>query len=453
MKKFFVIWGAGFAILMAVLLVITIRLLGIGAIRGAIRSTVVIDLYRIQRSLSQNTDVRATDGIIYVLYDEDGTILANNIDNDIPMENVTEIIAAEKNVIINNSHEKSMHFETIDGKLYSIKTMTYGNLSQKYGKDVALTGIMHVDLVENVYFTFCIWIVCGVVIVTIIMLIILNIGGRQFSKSLDTITSGAEKIGEKMDFSTRINNNVGYPEVKSLIDAHNRLLDRVEDIMSSQRNYGRNLSHELRTPIGIISAQCQVLKDKYEDDATLMEYVERIERQNNQMRDLISQLLILSRLDDSTQKEQVDDIMLDEVIEFLCKDIEESKNMNNIFALHLEPLSVRANMSYLVILIENLITNALKYGMSDEPIDVTLTHNGNLIRVEVADHGDGITEDEENKVFEAYYRNDDNNKVEGYGLGLTLAKKIAAHYGGDVTVKSSQGTGCTFTAEFNLFLI
>ncbi|MCR5101375.1 MAG: HAMP domain-containing histidine kinase [Butyrivibrio sp.] len=450
MKKYFLRWGVSFVLIMTCMLSAAIVILGKGAIRDAIRSSIVSDLHNIQRNILNDENIITTDGVLYILFDENENIIMTNASEEISEETLTGIVSEEKKIFLST---QNLRFQNIEGRLYCIKTNRSTRLYNKYEKKVALTALLHVDLVENVYFTYGAWLIIGIVVISIIMIALLNVWGKRYSKVINKIITGAEKIGKNEDFSERLEDDIQYPELGALIDAHNRLLDRVEEIIHSQKEFGRNLSHELKTPIGIISAQCQMLKDEKYDFSKMSEYVERIERQNNQMRDLSSQLLILSKLEDNTQKEQIDDIVLDEVIEFMCSDIEESRNMSNIFNLNLEHITAKANMSYLVILIENLITNALKYGMSERPIDIELKHEDNMVVIKVADHGDGMTEDTEKKLFEPYYRENEDIKVEGYGLGLTLAQKIAIHYGGKLEVQSRLGEGSVFIASLNLILI
>ncbi|MCR5451248.1 MAG: HAMP domain-containing histidine kinase [Lachnospiraceae bacterium] len=449
MKKYFFKWGSIYVLLLALLLSLAIVIFGMGAVKDAIRTSLSKDIQHIQKCLLEDKDVIINDGCLYILYGRDHNIISTNATDELSSETMSELSNNRKPSYIHNLSE----FQNINNYLYCIKTLHSRHLSDKYGEPTTLLTLLPVSLVQNTYFTFIVWLVIGVIIVSLLMITMLNIWSRRYEGIIDDIIIRAEKIGNNDDFSERIDNNIKYPELVALIDAHNRLLNRVEDIIKSQKDYGRNLSHELKTPIGIISAQCQYLKDNNYDPKNMPEYISRIERQNNHMRDLTSQLLILSKLDDPSIKEQLEQISLDEIIIFLCSDIEESENLTNIFDLHLEHISVEANMSYLIILIENLLTNALKYGMSDKPIEVNLSSDPEMIILTVADHGGGIPENNEDKVFEPYYRSDNSIQTEGFGLGLTLAKKIAMHYGGDVEVNSKLGMGSTFVVHLNLPLI
>jgi two-component system OmpR family sensor kinase len=113
-----------------------------------------------------------------------------------------------------------------------------------------------------------------------------------------------------------------------------------------------------------------------------------------------------------------------------------------------EPMTVLADRTRVTQIIGNLVGNALKYTPADTPIEITFTP-GDPIEVRVIDHGPGIAQDEQDRVFERFYRIEDplTMRTGGSGLGLHISRELARAMGGDVRLISSPGEGSTFVLQ------
>ncbi|MBR1630054.1 MAG: hypothetical protein IJ679_12455 [Lachnospiraceae bacterium] len=117
-------------------------------------------------------------------------------------------------------------------------------------------------------------------LVGVLMIGVLFIIQKKITDAFRQVAESAEQIGRGNDFSIRMADTARFREISALVNAHNRLLDRVEEFIDLQQSFNHNVSHELRTPIAVIQAQCQLLQEKYENDHEMMEVISRIKRQN-----------------------------------------------------------------------------------------------------------------------------------------------------------------------------
>lgn len=270
---------------------------------------------------------------------------------------------------------------------------------------------------------------------------------RYVSKPLIHMCKVADEISEELDFSEEIEYNGFFYELDTLLKAYNRLLKRMDKVVSGQKQFNSDVSHELRTPIAVIRAQCQLSRGhaEKERDEELLEALEVIERQSDKMNQMVEQLLNLSRLEQNRMELEFEDIDLVEMIESVCEDEEYLLENKYCFFYDLRSTIIRADMNLITMVIRNLVSNAVKYSPVGSEIHVSCGRKGDQAFFSVRDFGCGIEEKNIKKIFEYYYRSEESRNSEGFGLGLTLSMKIAKCHGGTILVESKQGQGSTFT--------
>ena len=285
-------------------------------------------------------------------------------------------------------------------------------------REVMLIGFLEVDKADTVYRDFGRAIISAVLLMALLMLGVLFFLDRRVQAALNRYRESVERIGREHNFSDRMDPNVRFREMVLLLEAHNRLLDRVEEVIDMQKEFNHNVSHELRTPISVIRAQCQLLKERYVGDEGMQDSISRILRQNDRMNRMIQMLLEISRLDAKDNSAAIsEEIRLDDYIGMICENYGEEK-----FELALDEITVNANPELVISMYDNILSNAIKYGRSDRPIEVSLAEEDGYAVCRVRDHGPGIPEEEEPKIFRSFYRADKSRSEEGFGLGLPLAK-------------------------------
>jgi signal transduction histidine kinase len=210
------------------------------------------------------------------------------------------------------------------------------------------------------------------------------------------------------------------------------------------------LGHELKAPLAAIEGFLQILKDGTAgtDPGVQAQVIERALARAGGMRRLISELLDLTRIESGQKRREFADVDLREVAQSALDALASAAADQKLtLALHApERLVVVADRGELEILLNNLISNAVKYNRAGGRVDLTIATAPDGVRLEVADTGIGLSPEESARLFQEFVRirNDRTRAIPGTGLGLSIVRKLAQLYGGDVTVTSQPNVGSTF---------
>lgn len=272
---------------------------------------------------------------------------------------------------------------------------------------------------------------------------------RSAFRPIDKIISAAEAIGEGRDLSRRIGLPVGRDEISRMGGAFDRMFARLETSFETEKQFTSDASHELRTPIAVILAQCEETRTH---DLTEEEYAaafDVVERQAKRMSTMIGQLLQMTRLEQGTQRVAFEEADLSELVEVVCGEQPASEKGIHI-ETELQP-NVEAwfDVTLMIRLLQNLLNNAERYGREGGHTWVTLRESDGEVSLAVRDDGIGIPADKLEKIWQRFYQADNARGAEsGAGLGLTMVRQIAVLHGGGVTVESTEGQGSRFTLRF-----
>lgn len=272
-------------------------------------------------------------------------------------------------------------------------------------------------------------------------------------KPIDIISNTAEKISHS-SLSQRIKIKEGREdEIGRLINTLNNLLMRLETSFHKQKQFTADVSHELRTPISVIKSHIEEALEELESDIPEEEIqlLQTIKKQVDQMDNMISQMLMLARVDEENfelDKENFDlNIVVDAVMEEMnLKAADKNIKLTKSTDLQ-EDYSLKADLSLITQLLLNLIDNAVKYTPAEGKIEISLSHTEEFYRIDIADNGIGIKEEELDSIFNRFYRVDKSRSREygGTGLGLSICRWIVDIHGGKIYVESSYGEGTTFS--------
>ncbi|KLT67206.1 ATP-binding protein [Pedobacter sp. BMA] len=220
---------------------------------------------------------------------------------------------------------------------------------------------------------------------------------------------------------------------------------KMEDIRKN--DFMGMVSHELKTPLTSLSAYLQLLEMRSQGntDQVIRRAISQSVKQTKRMTDMINGFLDFSRLEAA----QLEVSRSDFDIANLIKDAQEEVTM--LYSTHrfiFEPVEsqvINADKGKLGQVIANLIGNAVKYSAPDSMIQVSCTSNQDEIKVSVKDQGIGIRKEELPKLFERFYRVDNNNLISGFGIGLYVSSEIVKLHGGKIWAESNLGEGSVFT--------
>lgn len=267
----------------------------------------------------------------------------------------------------------------------------------------------------------------------------------RFLRPIRDIDRTTEEIRESGDLSRRIPYHDTGDELSALTGHINAMLDRLEQNFNAERQFASNASHELRTPVSVILAQCEYGIENAQTADELREVVAAIQKQGGRMSRLIETLLLFTRMEQSTERYRREPTDLSALVRSACADhaLIAEKNIT----LRCEaPDGVTGCVNAVLyrLLLDNLVGNALRYGRENGRVDVSLTRRGENIELTVRDDGAGIAAEDLPHIWEMFYRADKSRSTRGLGLGLPLVRQIAAYHGGTVSVESEPGKGSVF---------
>ena len=221
------------------------------------------------------------------------------------------------------------------------------------------------------------------------------------------------------------------------------------DIMRSQ--FVDMAAHELKSPLSAVQGYLELVVDKtLGDEPSLYEnYLKRSLERTKSLVNLINDLLNVTRLEAGKVRREIKRHDLTELITERLNDLKNEIRDRNLAVQfnHAEGLYVDADRIDLQRLFTQIISNAIRYNRQDGSITISCEHSGHYIRTDIADTGIGIRPEDQERLFEDFFRvkNEQTREITGTGLGLTIVKKITDAYAGKVEVKSEFNAGTTFS--------
>ncbi len=293
---------------------------------------------------------------------------------------------------------------------------------------------------------------CNIALI-IAFILVTGIGGYIILSSafvpMNKVIKTAKGISESNDLTQRINFNGGKDEISALADAFDSMLDKIEGSFEKEKQFTSDASHELRTPISVILSECEYGEDCADTVEDLKEVIGSIKGQAVKMSKLVSELLMISRMDSNRLKLNFEDVDLSELLEFVCEEQREIQTKKIELISEIEP-NIMGKVDRLLFtrLFINLISNAYQYSDDNTNIRVSLKEEKDYVLFSVKDEGIGIAQEHIDKIWDRFYqvdpsRTDDNDSSSG--LGLPMVKWIAECHNADIRVDSELGKGTTFT--------
>ena len=275
---------------------------------------------------------------------------------------------------------------------------------------------------------------------------------RHAFKPVRQITDTVDAINEGSDLTARIGLRRGRDEIHRLAATFDRMFDRLERSFDAEKRFASDASHELRTPVAIIIAECEYARENAKTVEDYRESIEVVERQGRRMSTLINQLLNITRMDQGTQainREKADfselaDVVTDETVRASGKDLTLTKDID-------PGITAPIDVGLMSRLVQNLVENACKYTPDGGSVTVSLKSDGKNLTFTVSDTGIGIAKRDLGHIWERFWQADTSRGVDrGSGLGLAMVKQISDAHGGSLSVDSEPGRGSTFTYTMSL---
>jgi two-component system, OmpR family, sensor kinase len=276
---------------------------------------------------------------------------------------------------------------------------------------------------------------------------------RRSLRPLDHMAVVSHEIAEG-DLSRRVSEEPSSAEIDQLASSFNTMVTRIEVSFAAQqaseaqareseqrmRRFVADAGHELRTPLTSIRGYAELIEQGAAPDPG--QAVARIHDEASRMGALVDDMQLLARLDEQRPLD-VEPLRLSDVVEEAVSSARAGSPERAITVVHeRDDVVVRGDRRRLRQVVDNLLSNAIRY--SDPSTPITVVESGTTVTI--ADRGPGLTEDEAARVFDRLYRTDEaRTRVRGgTGLGLAIVKSIVEAHGGEVFVTSTPGAGSTF---------
>lgn len=309
------------------------------------------------------------------------------------------------------------------------------------------------------------YLILGTTISLVLAAIVGAFLARRALAPIDTITETANAITRTRDLGNRIDIRDNASEVGRLAATFNEMLDRIQRLFQAQERLIGDVSHELRTPLTTIQGNVELLQRmaasptggalRLEMASELFkESLGEVQAESERMNKMISDLLLLAQADSGALQIQMAPVEMDTVLLEVYRQtrrlVEHYKGSADALDIRLgseDQAQVRGDRDRLRQVLVNLAENAVKYTHVGGVVTFSLENRDDWVRISVADTGIGISTEQQELIFDRFYRTDKarSREMGGSGLGLSIAQRIAQAHSGKITVESQLGIGSTFT--------
>lgn len=289
------------------------------------------------------------------------------------------------------------------------------------------------------------------IVLIVVMIIIIAAGGfvtwLALGRALKPVKSLSEEIGDisENDLSVRITDFKAGDEISRLADSFNHMLERLDKAFAGQKGFASAAAHELKTPLSAIKANIGVLElEESPDTAEYAQTIEVVKNQTGRMISLVDELLELAADREQAVAELSVAPVLKEAADALAHEAAEHKTE---IVVESDPdCRATANRDLLLRAVENLTSNAIKYGKRGGRVVLRAEQAEDGISISVADNGPGIPAEYRERIFEPFFRVDASRsrKAGGAGLGLAIAKDALLRQGGSLEYMENPQGGSIF---------
>jgi len=227
--------------------------------------------------------------------------------------------------------------------------------------------------------------------------------------------------------------------------------DRTESYRLDEvrRDFVANISHELKTPIGAVGLLAEALVSASDDAEQVKRFAKRLTKESDRLARITQEIIELSRLQAADALTKADLVDIDHVVALAIDQNRVAADSRKVQLVSGGDAGaeVYGDETLLSVALHNLISNAIQYSGKGSRVGVGVSNTDGVVEIAVTDQGVGIPDEEQDRVFERFFRTDParSRNTGGTGLGLSIVKHVLQNHGGDVRVWSQPGYGSTFT--------
>jgi two-component system, OmpR family, sensor histidine kinase SenX3 len=225
---------------------------------------------------------------------------------------------------------------------------------------------------------------------------------------------------------------------------------------ATRRDFVANVSHELKTPVGAMGVLAEAVLASADDTDTVRHFAEKMLTESHRLADMVGELIELSRLQGGERLPDLESVDIDTVVSEALSRHKVAADNADIAITTDAPTGyhVLGDQTLLVTALANLVSNAIAYSPNGSDVSISRRKRGENIEIAVTDRGIGIAPEDQERVFERFFRVDKarSRATGGTGLGLAIVKHVAANHNGSIRLWSQPGTGSTFTLSIPAYL-
>lgn len=365
------------------------------------------------------------------VFDNGGAIYPyKNFKGEFMMETVSK---GPKKLLVTYQKVRNAESGKLTGYIVVVNKMTYYN------------GLMK-DLLK--------WMVRISALAIVLFTLIAYVIVRGFVKPIKEMSRVALEVNADPNSIARISDFHRHDELQELAVSLNQMLDRMQRYIDQQKEFVGDVSHELRTPVAVIEGHLNMLERwGKEDPEVLEESIEASLQEAKRMQHLIQEMLDLTRAEQINVQYPNAVTNVADVLKRVAADM---SMVHSDFVIRLEmddlpqDTEIQIYQGHLEQLLVILVDNGIKYSTDRKEINISAGLAQNEVQMIVQDFGEGISSEDQSKIFNRFYRVDKARTREkgGNGLGLSIAQKLVDSYHGKISVESVEGQGSQFIIAF-----
>lgn len=349
----------------------------------------------------------------------------------------------DKELVKIKQSQEEIYFEKILNPLNNSTSLLYG-IKKNNGYVFLFTSLEDIGTTTSLIKSQLIYLTLLTILLSIVIAMFLS---RRIAKPIIDMTKKATKLADGN--YNLVFKNTGINELDELANSLNYLEQEVSKTDTYRRDLMANVSHDLKTPLTMIKAYAEMIKDiTIDDKEKTIKNLDVIIEETERLNILVNDILELSKLQNNQDNLDIEEFDIVSLIKDILRRyeiIKETENYNLILESP-ESIIVKADKKRISQVIYNLINNAVNYTGDDLKVIVRLTEESKDCLVEIIDTGKGIDEEDLQNIWNRYYKQEKNHKrnIVGTGLGLSIVKNILEQHHFDYGVKSIKNHGTTF---------
>lgn len=298
-------------------------------------------------------------------------------------------------------------------------------------------------IIKELITSIIIVLIASILVISLLSLIITSYMGRRITKPIEKLKEVTEKIANK-DFSVKAIINTG-DELESLATSVNNMAERIKRSEIEQKKFYENVSHELKTPVTVISGYAQGMKTNIFDDNEKV--LDTIIEESTQLKKQLDNIIYLSKLDTINDIFHFDKSNINDVISNSIKKVDSIMILNDIDVIYepIEDITLNIDSDKMMRMLINVLSNCIKY--TKDTIYISTQLKSNTYEIVISDNGKGFSK----KILENPFSRAMVGEKEGTGIGLSIVKKIIDCHNGYITLGNKCNGGAIYTIELPLY--